>query len=221
MVNGPAKSQFHVKYPSPMAMSGFLVRVFATFKPQLTIADAIIAMEGNGPAHGRPRAVGVLLASRDAVALDTVACTALRILPTTVPMIRLAAAGNMGIMDASGIERTGSGRERLESIRLKPSLARYLGRIPEPFFALTPRLFRLRPKIKNLLCEKCGACVRTCPKNAIRNDPRTGYPVINHSECIDCFCCLESCPPGAIAAQFYMANTLCLAQRMRERTVAP
>src|ERR1017187_1928428 len=143
IVNGPAKSQFHVKYPSPLAMSAFLVRVFGTFKPQLTIADAVVAMEGNGPAHGHPVPVGALLGSRDAVALDAVACRALRISPSAVPMIRLAAKSQLGQMNESRIECTGSGVSRLQSVKMKPSLARYLRLFPEWSFWLTPRQRRL------------------------------------------------------------------------------
>jgi uncharacterized protein (DUF362 family)/Pyruvate/2-oxoacid:ferredoxin oxidoreductase delta subunit len=219
IVNGPAKSQFHVKYPSPLAMSAFLVRVFGTFKPQLTIADAVVAMEGNGPAHGHPVPVGALLGSRDAVALDAVACRALRISPSAVPMIRLAAKSQLGQMNESRIECTGSGVSRLQSVKMKPSLARYLRLFPEWSFWLTPRLFRLRPHIKILLCEKCGICAGICPKQAITKNERTGYPDIDHSSCIDCFCCLESCPQSAIAARLYLANLLCLAQQRRKKVV--
>jgi uncharacterized protein (DUF362 family)/NAD-dependent dihydropyrimidine dehydrogenase PreA subunit len=220
MVSGPAKSRFHVKYPSPPAMSAFLVGVFARLKPHLTIADAVTAMEGNGPAHGRPLPVGVILASRDAVALDAVACAALRIAPSSVPMIRLAAAGGLGRMDDSGIERVGSGVARLQSAGMKLSVAKYLSRIPEPLFRITPILFRLRPKIKNRLCAKCGICAGICPKKTIHKDARTGYPAINPADCIDCFCCVESCPESAIAVRWYLGNLICIGQQSRRKVAA-
>lgn len=217
IISGPAKSQFHVKYPSPLAMGSFLVRVHAALKPDLTIADAVIAMEGNGPAHGRPLPVGVLLASRDAVALDAVACNALRIEPSAVPMIRMASACGLGEMDKTKIECVGSGVSRLHSASLKPSVARHLGRIPEPFFQLTTRLWRLRPRIKKALCAKCGICGSVCPKQAIKEEAGTGYPVINPASCIDCFCCLESCPQTAIALALYLGNFFCIAQQSRKK----
>jgi ferredoxin len=161
-----------------------------------------------------------LLGSRDIVALDAVACMALQISPSAVPMIRMAAESRLGQMDESRIECMGSGVSRLRSVRMKPSLARYFGFFPEWSFWLTPRLFRLRPHIKILLCEKCGICAGICPKRVITNNDRTGYPEIDHSSCIDCFCCLESCPQSAIAARLYLANLLCLAQQRRKRTVA-
>ena len=37
VVSGQAKVQFHTKYPSPLTMSAFLVRVFTVLKPQLRV----------------------------------------------------------------------------------------------------------------------------------------------------------------------------------------
>jgi uncharacterized protein (DUF362 family)/Pyruvate/2-oxoacid:ferredoxin oxidoreductase delta subunit len=217
MVSGLAKTQFHVKYPSPLAMSAFLVRMFGALKPHLTIMDAVIAMEGNGPAHGRPLPVGVLLASRDAVALDAVACRALRISPESVPMIRMAAGSNLGCMEESNIDCVGSGVPRLRDARMKPSLAQWLKHVPEWSYALTPLLFRMRPWIQRKLCIKCGMCVTTCPQKAIRQPARDNYPAVNQSDCIGCFCCLESCPQGAFAVRVYLGGLICIAQQKRRK----
>lgn len=215
LVSGPAKLRFHLKYPSPLSMSSFLVRVFAELKPHLTIADAVVAMEGNGPAHGRPQSVGILLASRDAVALDAVACTALRILPSAVPMIRLAAASRLGCMDASAIECTGSGVSRLHAARIKPSMSRFLKHIPAPFFRLSTLLWQLRPKITVKQCSKCGSCITNCPTKTIHE--RKGMPHIHQKDCIACFCCMESCPQGAIALQLHLGSLFCVARKRRRK----
>ena len=212
IISGVAKSHFHAKYPSPLAMSAFLVRVFGALKPSLTIADAVMAMEGRGPANGRPLPVGVLLAGRDAVAMDAVSCAALRIAPSSVPMIRMAAAAGLGRMDEAGIECVGSGVSRLRATRMKPSMSRYLRRIPEPVFRVAARLLHLRPKIRERQCVKCGICAGVCPKKAIQPHARTGYPAIDPARCIVCFCCIESCPRGAIAARLYLGSLFCVAQ---------
>jgi Pyruvate/2-oxoacid:ferredoxin oxidoreductase delta subunit len=215
LVSGQAKIQFHMKYPSPLTMSAFLVRVFAKLKPHLTIADAVMAMEGNGPAHGHPLPVGVLLASRDAVALDAVGCVALRILPSTVPMIRLAAESNLGHMDTSTIDCIGSGVPQLHAACMKPSMSRFLRYIPEPLFRLSTVLWQLRPKIMVKHCSKCGNCVTNCPTKTIQEN--NGIPHINQKDCIACFCCMESCPQGAIALQLYLGSLFCVVRKRRRK----
>ena len=217
IVSGQAKIQFHMKYPSPLTMSAFLVRVFSELKPQLTIADAVVAMEGNGPAHGHPAPVGVLLASRDTVALDAVGCMALKIPPSAVPMIRLAAESNLGRMDKSMIDCMGSGVSRLQAVRMKPSLSRFLRYIPEPLYRLSTILWKLRPRIIEKQCIKCGNCVTNCPKKTIHEHASTGYPRINQKDCIACFCCMESCPQGAIALQLNLGSLFRVAQKKQRK----
>lgn len=218
LVSGPAKLRFHIKYPSPLTMSAFLVRVFAQLKPHITIADAVTAMEGNGPAHGHPLPVGVLLASRDTVALDTVGCTALRIEPSAAPMIRLAAENGLGCMDTSLIDCVGSGVTHLQTVHMRPSLSRFLRCIPEPLFRLSTILWQLRPKILTKECVKCGSCAANCPNRAIHTYEHTGYPYINQKQCTACFCCMESCPQGTIALQLYLGSLFYVARTKRGKT---
>lgn len=217
LVSGQSKALFHTRHPSPETMSAFLVRVFAALKPHLSIADAVVAMEGNGPAHGRPLPVGVLLASADAVALDAVGCAALGIAPAAVPMIRMAAAAGLGCGDPARIDRVGSGVARLGAARLKPSLSRHLARVPEAVYGLTPLLFQLRPGIQARECVRCGICVDTCPKGAIAAGGRERPPEIRQQQCIACFCCLEACPQGAVAVDVYLGKRLRVGKRRRAR----
>jgi len=215
IVSGQAKIKFHVKYPSPETMSGFLVRVFAALKPCLSIVDAVVAMEGNGPAHGNPLKLGAIMAGVDAVALDSIACGALKIAPASAPMIRLAAEAGLGHMDKAMIDCVGSGVDRLNAVRLKPSISRFLMRLPEALYGLSPKLWELRPKIVDSQCAKCGNCMDDCPGNAIEAQGAAGFPRIDRKKCIDCYCCMESCPQGAIAMRLYFASLVCVATQNR------
>ena len=48
-------------------------------------------------------------------------------------------------------------------------------------------------------CIACGACVPTCPVDAIKEgDP---LYIIVKEECIDCGACVDSCPVSAIVAE--------------------
>ncbi len=48
-------------------------RLYTLFKPQLTIMDARIGIEGNGPTKGKPVKMGLMLTGNDALAVDITA----------------------------------------------------------------------------------------------------------------------------------------------------
>ena len=48
-------------------------RLYAVIKPQLTVMDARVAIEGNGPTKGNPVKMGLMLTSNCALALDVIA----------------------------------------------------------------------------------------------------------------------------------------------------
>lgn len=46
-------------------------------------------------------------------------------------------------------------------------------------------------------CLACGACLDTCPVNAISEGD--GIMVVSADDCIDCGACEDACPVGAIS----------------------
>ncbi|MGA3059307.1 MAG: DUF362 domain-containing protein [Candidatus Bathyarchaeia archaeon] len=48
-------------------------RLYSVLKPQLTIMDARVGIEGNGPTKGKPVKMGLMLTSNDALAIDITA----------------------------------------------------------------------------------------------------------------------------------------------------
>jgi uncharacterized protein (DUF362 family) len=79
------------QYLNPM-----LAELHAIFKPQISIMDAIIAMEGRGPANGKPRRLDLLLASRDSVALDATAARLVGLDPQRCRHLLLTADKGLG-----------------------------------------------------------------------------------------------------------------------------
>ena len=68
-----------------------LVDVYEAVTPRLSIMDAIIGLDKNGPAaNGEPRFTGLLLASANGPALDVVACGIIGFDPCWVPAVREA-----------------------------------------------------------------------------------------------------------------------------------
>jgi len=90
------------KYLDPL-----LVTLHRVFHPALVVMDGIIAMEGRGPANGKPRRLNVVLASRDAVALDATAMRLVGLEPDRSRHVVLTAAAGLGRMQPNQIEVDG------------------------------------------------------------------------------------------------------------------
>ncbi len=61
------------------------------FPRQFALVDGIVGMEGNGPIQGKPKYAGVLVTGRDAAAVDATCCRIMRINPSKIGYLRLAA----------------------------------------------------------------------------------------------------------------------------------
>ncbi|HID91328.1 TPA: DUF362 domain-containing protein, partial [Candidatus Bathyarchaeota archaeon] len=80
-------------------------------KPDLSIVDGILSMEGPGPGFGRPVPTNLIVAGFDPVAVDSTVCRIMDIDPSDVLHIRLAAEQGLGVMEAGAIEIRGIGIE--------------------------------------------------------------------------------------------------------------
>ena len=214
-VVGMEKAQWHFRAGrNPEDFARLLVHVHTVVAPRLSILDAVVGMEGNGPSAGDPRSLGLLLASTDAHALDAVLARIWGLEPYQV--FTLAVARGLGLLPSCDeIEIVGS---PLDDLRPRPAwrLAR-----PAPLrgfggpawlSALLERLMTLRPEIDRGACIACGECVRVCAAHAIALNPDGAVPgppvAIDREQCIACFCCQEMCPEGAIRVSAGLAARL-------------
>ena len=72
---GAQKAMLHKAAGSPERFHEVIVEVFRLRVPDLFIVDAVVGMEGNGPASPDLRNIGLVLASDNAVAVDAVIAT--------------------------------------------------------------------------------------------------------------------------------------------------
>jgi len=66
----------------------------SAFPRHFAIVDGVVGMEGNGPIQGNPKPVGVLVAGRDMTAVDATCCRIMKINPSGIRYLRLAAGPN-------------------------------------------------------------------------------------------------------------------------------
>lgn len=205
-IPGILKGEFHVKMPNIYDFSTVLVDITKTIKPRLFVMDGIVAMEGNGPRGGEPRRMGVLLFSRDPVALDTVFCRLIQLNPAVVPFLPIASELGLGTCDEKDIEIIGDGLDDLiqndfKVIRKKPDAMISARHFP-PFLK---SLISPKPVIDKAKCTNCGSCVIQCPlkPKAVNWHPRhkDSPPIYNYKACIRCYCCQEICPSQAISVK--------------------
>jgi len=194
-VCGDDKSRIHAMGATLEGFSQCLVDLFAFEKEKikLNVMDATIAVEGMGPgASGKPVRMNLILASDDAVALDSVAITLMGSEPEKVPTIRLAAEQGLGEIELDNIEVLG---EKIEDHKRKFKMPKTaaLGKIP---FARFTGVQSRVPLYKEG-CIFCLNCERACPQAVIKiiktksGEPK---PIIDYKGCISCFTCIEICP---------------------------
>ena len=193
---GLLKAQMHLRAQGAEDFSQMLVDLLLAVRPALTVMDAVVGMDGDGPRNGRPKQIGAILAGADPVALDAVACAMVGIEPLMVPTTRLAHEQGVGVGDLAQIELLG---EPLEAMRVADfQLASGSGMLFRPTGLLRFLQGRLvaKPVLVAERCQGCWVCVEHCPAGALSKNER--LPVFDYGKCIRCYCCQELCPNDAI-----------------------
>lgn len=202
-VPGIIKPEYHFRYPKYEDFADMIVDLDEYFHPVLSIADAVVGMEGNGPTAGTPRAINCLLASHSPHNLDMIASKILGFEREELPILDAAYKRGMTPRSAEEVSLFGS----LESLVLddfervveRRSLQfggdgnsrakRFLGKI-------AGAILKTKPLVKRSECVGCGVCRDVCPAKTIAI--KRGVAVIKRKKCIRCFCCQEFCPKSAM-----------------------
>ena len=89
-IPGLEKPQMHYRWPEIEDFSNMLLELAQTVAPNLTVIDAIDAMEGNGPTGGTSHPLHMLLAAKDFYTQDCFAAKLMGLEPTEIVMLRQA-----------------------------------------------------------------------------------------------------------------------------------
>ena len=225
VVPGHFKPGYHGRLTETGQFAGMLLDLAHMIAPRLTIMDAVVAMEGDGPSAGTPMPSGWLLAATNPLAIDVVAGYMTGLSPGQHPLLKEARMREdlphqMGqiriigaevealripgfqlpstVVDGGGIHRSGPLRGILDAM-LKNSLS-------------------LKPRIVEGVCVGCGACAQSCPVEAITmvELKRGAAARLDEKSCIRCYCCHEMCPERAVQLKaswrYRMARSVFLAR---------
>ena len=201
-IPGLQKAEWHMRFPDKERFGGMLVDLLCTVKPSFAILDGILAQEGDGPAGGTPRMVGIVAAAEDHLQMDLALCRMLGIRPKDVPYLNAAISRGLcpEQFDPACAKGEGELCRPIPGYRLPSSWGSvdFADKAPRAVRWAVPAVERLlapRPVINKSRCIGCGKCAEICPQHTITVQ---GKAHIHPARCIRCFCCHEMCPVKAI-----------------------
>lgn len=199
-IPGVTKAEYHFKMNNIENFANAIVDICEYVRPDLSIIDGIEGMEGDGPSSGDKRFVGLIFASENPYALDTVASKIIGIDSLSIPILRVVKERNIFSVDINDIEFVGLKPQDIDIKQFKLPVSANVnfvgGRVPKFMENWILNNFRPRPVFNHNICVSCGICAQNCPPKAI--DMSKGKPEVDLKRCIRCFCCHELCPKKAI-----------------------
>ena len=200
-VVGLRKPGLHLQAGTDKAFFALLLlELCETLAPALTIVDAVVGMEGEGPGSGDPVKIGALLAGAHPQAVDTVAAELLGLRPQQVWTQQKALDTQRPGAQLAEIELAGEALPHLRMTGFRPA------KMTDVNFGLKGILKRTlkqsltaRPEPDHRRCQLCNACVTHCPPQAMKIEHQ--QLKINYDLCIRCFCCQELCPHAALTTK--------------------
>ena len=208
-VVGAAKPAWHLQAGHDRELFALmLLELYLVRPPDLTIVDAITAMEGNGPGSGDPCQVGLLLAGDNPVAVDVIAAEIAGIPKRLLYVERQAERLVLPGADRSAITLAGAALPDLgiRPFRLPPVADVQFG-LPGFLKRRLRNQLTTRPVVIREKCRLCGICVKACPPAAMSIE--SGVLAVDYRQCIRCFCCRELCPEAALDVKKGLLLHLC------------
>jgi uncharacterized protein (DUF362 family)/ferredoxin len=196
-IPGLIKPGYHVKLQTADLFADMLLDVAGFVHPVLTVMDAVVGMDGDGPSGGQPFPIGALLAGADPVAVDVAAISLAGHDPLAIPTVAQAVrrgwgSGRVADLALAGDDLAGL---RASGFRLPPGGLGATGRVPYRLRRWGARQMVAHPLVSDR-CIGCGVCIANCPAQTIATVE--GRAKIDPAGCIYCYCCHELCAERAI-----------------------
>jgi len=200
-VIGLRKPRLHLQAGTDKAFFALmLLELCEALAPALTIVDAVIGMDGEGPGSGDPVKIGAVLAGSHPQAVDTVATELVGLQAHQVWTQQQAIATKRPYTQLKQLEILGDPLESLKIKNFRPA------KMTDVNFGLKGGLkhylrnsLTARPEPDHDLCKRCNDCVTHCPAEAMKIEHNRLQ--IDYNQCIRCFCCQELCPHGALVTK--------------------
>ncbi len=201
VIPGLKKAELHMRFPDRDMFGEMICDLCELIRPNLTIVDAVMGMEGDGPSGGDPRFIGNIIAGEHIYNVDIVAAKLIGVSLRDIPYI--VSAQKRGLCGSFNPNLLYDPQQFTPITDFKmPSTQKsiiFANRLPKQLRFIMPYIAELvspRPVINKKGCVGCGKCAEICPKDIITKDNKKYF--INKKDCIRCYCCHEMCPVKAI-----------------------
>jgi len=208
VIPGRTKPGYHAKLADKNRFVDMLFDLMHAVPSRISIMDAVMAMEGDGPGTGDPRKVGLFLAAENALALDVVAGEILGLPRENNPFLMQAEKRGIRPNRIDQVELVGADMAELKipDFKFPPTITEGTGFVnhltwwQKPLQPIFKDSLTRKPRILKKKCIACAACYQACPVKAISmvKNSRKTYAEIDESKCIRCYCCHEMCAEDAI-----------------------
>lgn len=202
-VPGLKKAEWHCLFPKREMFCEMLIDLAEQIRPQISIVDGIVGMEGDGPSGGTPRNYGILAGSNNPYHLDYVLARYIGMTPDEALTVGASIRRGLcpALVDDIDVAGDTALMEKPITDLKKPRSAEtdLAANLPKPLRRPVRALMNgmaARPVIQKKRCVGCGRCKEICPQQVISLAGKKA--VIGRKNCIRCFCCHEICPERAI-----------------------
>ncbi|MFI3326536.1 MAG: DUF362 domain-containing protein [Clostridia bacterium] len=198
-VPGLMKPELHMRFPKEDDFATMLVDLCLIIKPQISVIDAIDAMEGDGPTGGRPKHIGALISADNTFSADFIACQMANMVPSELSLLKKAMDRGLCPENIDEIKLFGEDFTKFiqkDFLMPKSKPLNFVDYLPKFLRPLAKKISTPVPKIQIKNCIGCGKCAESCPAHTIEIIDKKA--IINKENCISCFCCHEMCPKHVI-----------------------
>jgi len=190
---GALKGLMHQRAGTPIAFQHMVLEVFKLRVPDLFIMDAIVGMQGNGPASKDLRHIGLIMAADNAIAMDAVMAMMVGLDPSSLPALVMAAEQKLGSFDKKDLTIDGEFKTLQDFMLPLMPESGYAAPGMRQFF---DKALAAVPVVNVGSCTICEECVEICPGKALTVEG--SLLRVDLGKCIKCYCCQELCPQNAI-----------------------
>ena len=196
IIPGIAKAEYHLHMAGYDKFADALIDICLLAKPTLTIMDAIVSMDGNGPSAGNKKNTNTIMASADPFVLDKVCCDLIGFPVEIVPTVAQSVIRNLCKSDNDDVEIKGAVDVCLKPFQMPDSINDVFLKTDQFDDKYVDDNIKAKPACDHDKCVKCMVCKQHCPAKAISFVENK--ITIDLSNCIRCYCCQELCPFKAI-----------------------